>query len=92
MSNVGQREHLTQDRVVKQFKISWTTTISYIYRKQFEIFNIHIPPNESEQQAIAQILSDMDAEIEALKQKQAKYKAINQGMIQELLTGKTRLV
>ena len=49
-------------------------------------------PHLSEQQAIAQILSDMDAEIEALKQKQAKYKAIKQGMMQELLTGKTRLV
>jgi len=54
---------------------------------------ISIPyPEVKEQQAIAQILSDMDTEIEALKQKQAKYKAIKQGMMQELLTGKTRLV
>jgi type I restriction enzyme S subunit len=49
-------------------------------------------PPLPEQQAIAQILSDMDAEIEALEQKQTKYKAIKQGMMQELLTGKTRLV
>ena len=49
-------------------------------------------PQLPEQQAIAQILSDMDTEIEALEQKQAKYKAIKQGMMQELLTGKTRLV
>ncbi|HJH31035.1 MAG TPA: restriction endonuclease subunit S [Methanosarcinaceae archaeon] len=49
-------------------------------------------PQAEEQQAIAQILSDMDTEIETLKQKQAKYKAIKQGMMQELLTGKTRLV
>ena len=49
-------------------------------------------PSFPEQQAIAQILSDMDTEIEALKQKQDKYKAIKQGMMQELLTGKTRLV
>jgi type I restriction enzyme S subunit len=34
----------------------------------------------------------MDTEIESLEQKQAKYKAIKQGMMQELLTGKTRLV
>jgi type I restriction enzyme, S subunit len=33
----------------------------------------------------------MDAEIEALEQKRDKYKAIKQGMMQELLTGKTRL-
>jgi type I restriction enzyme S subunit len=49
-------------------------------------------PAPTEQQAIAQILSDMDAEIEALKQKRDKHKAIKQGMMQELLTGKTRLV
>ncbi len=54
---------------------------------------ISIPyPEVKEQQAIAQILSDMDTEIEALKQKRNKYKAIKQGMMQELLTGKTRLV
>jgi len=45
-----------------------------------------------EQQAIAQILSDMDTEIESLEQKRNKYKAIKQGMMQELLTGKRRLV
>jgi type I restriction enzyme S subunit len=52
---------------------------------------IPLPPLP-EQQAIAQILSDMDTEIESLKQKRNKYKAIKQGMMQELLTGKTRLV
>ena len=49
-------------------------------------------PTLSEQKAIAQILSDMDAEIEALEKKRDKYKAIKQGMMQELLTGKTRLI
>jgi type I restriction enzyme S subunit len=45
-----------------------------------------------EQKAIAQVLSDMDSEIEALEQKRNKYKAIKQGMMQELLTGRTRLI
>jgi len=58
---------------------------------EFSQLSIPLPPLP-EQQAIAQILSDMDTEIEALEQKQAKYKAIKQGMMQELLTGKTRLV
>lgn len=49
-------------------------------------------PNYPEQQAIAQILSDMDAEITQLESKKEKYQAIKQGMMQELLTGKTRLV
>ena len=45
-----------------------------------------------EQKAIAQILSDMDAEITQLETKKEKYQAIKQGMMQELLTGKTRLI
>ncbi len=49
-------------------------------------------PELDEQKAIAQILSDMDAEIAGLEQKRDKYKAIKQGMMQELLTGKTRLI
>ncbi len=59
---------------------------------KIEKIELPFPPTIDEQNAIAQILSDMDAEIEALKQKQVKYKAIKQGMMQELLTGKTRLV
>ena len=57
-----------------------------------ENINSYFPPTLPEQRAIAQILSDMDAEIEALEQKRDKYKAIKQGMMQELLTGKTRLI
>ena len=49
-------------------------------------------PKKKEQEAIATILSDMDAEIEALQKKKLKYQRIKQGMMQELLTGKTRLV
>jgi type I restriction enzyme S subunit len=51
-----------------------------------------VVPPLPEQQAIAQILFDMDSEIEALEQEQDKYRALKQGMMQELLTGKTRLV
>ena len=56
----------------------------------FRNTQILLPPLP-EQQAIAQILSDMDTEIEALEQKRDKYRTIKQGMMQELLTGKTRL-
>ena len=45
-----------------------------------------------QQKAIAQILSDMDQEIETLKEKLEKYKTIKQGMMQELLTGRIRLI
>lgn len=49
-------------------------------------------PEVPEQQAIAQVLSDMDSEIEQLEKKLAKYQQIKQGMMQELLTGRIRLV
>ena len=49
-------------------------------------------PSPHEQTAIATVLSDMDAEIAALEQRRNKTKDIKQAMMQELLTGKTRLV
>ena len=49
-------------------------------------------PSEREQAAIATILSDMEAEIHALEQRLGKTRQIKQGMMQELLTGKTRLI
>lgn len=52
---------------------------------------VAVPPLP-EQRAIAQILTDMDAEITALEKRLAKTKDIKQGMMQELLTGRTRLV
>lgn len=49
-------------------------------------------PNEAEQTAIATVLSDMDAEIAALERRRDKTRAIKQGMMQQLLTGRVRLV
>ena len=49
------------------------------------------PPTIEEQTAIATILSDMDAEINALQQKRDKTAQLKQGMMQELLTGRIRL-
>lgn len=49
-------------------------------------------PDITEQSQIAKILLDMDSEIESLEKKLAKYKMIKQGMMQNLLTGKIRLV
>jgi type I restriction enzyme, S subunit len=49
-------------------------------------------PTLPEQKAIAEVLSDMDAEITELEQRRDKTQAIKQGMMQELLTGRTRLI
>lgn len=54
-------------------------------------YQIPCPPSKSEQTAIATILSDMDAEIQALQGRLKKTKNIKQGMMQQLLTGKVRL-
>jgi len=54
--------------------------------------NLDIPyPKIEEQSAIAQVLSDMDAEIEELEQKRDKYLKLKTGMMQQLLTGRIRL-
>lgn len=68
------------------------TTISYLSREQFENYEILIPSSKAEQTAISNILSDCDSEIAALEEKRDKYKEIKQGMMQQLLTGKIRLI
>lgn len=53
---------------------------------------LNIPKTIDEQKAIAEILSDIDSEISELEAKRDKYIAIRQGMMQQLLTGKIRLI
>lgn len=59
---------------------------------KFKKAEIPCPPSLDEQKAIANVLTDMDKAIEAIESKKSKYLRIKQGMMQELLTGKTRLV
>lgn len=49
-------------------------------------------PEKNEQEAIATVIKDFNDEIEQLEKKLAKYQQIKQGMMQELLTGRIRLV
>ena len=53
---------------------------------------VYVPASHNEQTRIATILSDRDSEIAVLETKLAKYKQIKQGMMQEFLTDKTRLL
>ena len=53
---------------------------------------VSIPPTSEEQKAIAAVLSDMDSELTELEQRLDKTRAFKQGMMQELLTGRIRLV
>jgi len=67
------------------------TTVKHL--SHGDVAGIEIPlPRCEEQQAIAAALSDMDAEISALEQRRDKTQKIKQGMMQQLLTGRVRLV
>lgn len=59
--------------------------------KTIESIEVQVP-DYREQCAIAGVLTDIDTEIEALEQKLGKYRQVKQGMMQQLLTGKIRLV
>jgi type I restriction enzyme, S subunit len=72
--------------------VKTVTAIPHISPKDIREFTIPIPPTKEEQKAIAGILRDMDAEITALEAKLAKAHCLKQGMMQELLTGRIRLV
>lgn len=60
--------------------------------KSLKSFKFIIPKDVAEQEMISNILSDMDLDIYKLEEKLSKYQKIKQGMMEELLTGKVRLV
>lgn len=68
------------------------TTHKRISRGNLGNIKIKIPKSLTEQIRIATILSDMDAELEALEGQLGKARKVKQGMMQELLTGRVRLV
>ena len=72
-------------------QITSGSTIVHLYQKDFLKFNFPLPPKE-EQNSIAKILSDMDNEIDLLNKKLEKYRNLKTAMMQQLLTGKIRLV
>ena len=61
-------------------------------RNDAHAFAVAIPATKEEQSAIANVLSDIDTELVALETRRTKTRALKQGMMQELLTGRTRLV
>lgn len=80
--------------VFKNFldRLSAGSTIIHLYQKDVGKFEFLLPPTIAEQKAIAEALFEMDSDIAALENKLAKYRQIKQGMMQQLLTGKIRLV
>ena len=86
---------LNSDRVTNEF-IGMSTGTSNSQKRippsAFMEYTVCLPVDMKEQSAIAQVFSEIDSEIEALQQKLEKYRQLKQGMMQQLLTGKIRLV
>jgi type I restriction enzyme, S subunit len=59
---------------------------------QVAAFSVKLPNNLVEQTAIAAVLTSMDEELALLQQRREKTRALKQAMMQELLTGRTRLI
>ncbi|NVK44357.1 MAG: restriction endonuclease subunit S [Oceanospirillaceae bacterium] len=68
------------------------SSVDSVRKEMITNMKIFVPPTRIEQETIAKIISDMDKEIGVLETKKSKYLNIKKGMMQDLLTGKTRLV
>lgn len=66
-------------------------TAGVLDTKLLKAFAINLPPL-AEQTAIAEVLTEMDAELAGLDQRREKTHALKQAMMQELLTGRTRII
>jgi len=81
--------HVVNNRIEKIIAGSNYPAIS---SSDVRMIELPCPPTVAEQSAIATVLSDMDAEVAALERRRDKSRAIKQGMMQQLLTGRVRLV
>ena len=99
-SNIIWLDH-NEKQIINKFlyyvykRVKWNTentTIARLYNDNFNNMTIRFPMSIEEQRAITSALTSMDREIDEKKKKKAKYEQIKQGMMQQLLTGKIRLI
>ena len=83
--------YLLQQYIDVMYSLASGSTFLEISKKKLSLINVACPVNCSEQQAIAEALSDIDGLIAALDKKIAKKRLIKQGAMSQLLTGKKRL-
>ena len=82
---------LLQSLQEKIYKMQTGGAQPHIHPSDLKPVIVSVPQAKEEQFAIAQVLSDMDSEIEELEQKRDKYLKLKTGMMQQLLTGRIRL-
>lgn len=93
LSNGFKRYCFQTQNIKQQFRFfAVGTKVSGISKTNIAKLELNYPSLLEEQTAIAAVLSDMDAEIAALEARRDKTRALKQGMMQELLTGRIRLV
>jgi type I restriction enzyme S subunit len=68
------------------------SSIPYIKKENLVDFEFNSPLDTAEQTAIAEVLTEMDGELAVLEQRREKIRALKQAMMQELLTGRLRLL
>ena len=78
--------------MIKFADYSASSALPSLSSRTLGTIQIAVPHSKAEQTAIANVLSDMDTEISALETKLAKYRTLKTGMMQQLLTGKIRLI
>lgn len=85
--------HLLRSRFFDEFVagLSAGSTINHLYQRDLVTLDLVVPNTLAEQRAIAAALFDADGEITALERRLEATRAVQQGMMQELLTGRTRL-
>ena len=84
--------YFSSNHIQNQIDENLGATINQLTNATLKSFDIFFPKSIIEQSRIANLLSDMDAEINSLEEKLNKAKQIKQGMMQQLLTGKIRLI
>ena len=84
--------YMTEYFGLHALKNSVKATVDSLRLPTFQAFDVVLPPTTGEQAAIATVLSDMDTEIVTLESRLAKTHQLKQGMMQQLLTGRIRLV
>ncbi len=86
---------LKLDSYRQRFKTATTSSVDRrgsLRWRAFSEITVELPPTKAEQTAIAAVLSDMDAELAALEARRDKTRDLKHAMMQQLLTGKTRLL
>jgi type I restriction enzyme S subunit len=84
---------MLRSRAFRDFlaRLSAGSSISHLYQRDLVGLVLRVPTSNEEQKAIAEVLGDVDSEVTSLRERSEKANAMKRGLMQELLSGRTRL-